>query len=85
MRCAVSREPDDHLDAELSHFISSAREVFRGESWDQAQSYLERVWFNSGLCEVAAWADIESRVRSGWDAKVPETDVVAPVHGDRVK
>lgn len=74
MRCAVSRETNDHLDAELSHFISSAREIFRGESWHQVQSYLERAWFDSGLSEVAAWADVESRVRSGWDTEVQETE-----------
>ena len=65
----MSTEPND-LDAELRAFISSAREVFREESWDQVQHYLERVWFNSGLSEISAWAEIQARARSEWDAEV---------------
>jgi hypothetical protein len=56
------------LDADLHIFISDAREVFRGESWEQVRSYLELVWLNSGLSDHAAWADIEARVKSEWDA-----------------
>ena len=59
----------DGLDAELRIFIDDAREVFRGESWNHVRSYLERVWFNSGLSQDASLAEIEARVKSEWDAK----------------
>ena len=63
----MSSELDD-LDTDLRVFISDAREIFHGESWDQVHDYLEQVWVNSGLFLDAAWAEIEVCAKSEWGA-----------------
>ena len=51
---------------EFGSFVSALREIFRGERWNDVESYAERAWHACGLADEAAWSDVRDRVRDAW-------------------
>jgi hypothetical protein len=60
---AESFEPE----VELQAFISAVREVYRNESWDRVEGYVERAWHQSGQADHTSWDSVKVRIRAAWE------------------
>ena len=55
------------LDFEIQSFSATLRQCFRGASWDAVSYYAEDAW-SAAARAGARWQDVESRVRTAWEA-----------------
>ena len=55
------------LDFEIRSFSATLRQCFRGASWDAVSYYAEDAW-SAAARAGARWQDVESRVRTAWEA-----------------
>jgi hypothetical protein len=55
------------LDLEIQSFAATLRRCFRGASWDAVSYYAADAWSAADRSD-ARWLDVESRVRTSWEA-----------------
>ena len=55
------------LDFEIRSFAATLRQCFRSANWDAVSYYAEDAWAAADRAG-ARWQDVESRVRTAWEA-----------------
>lgn len=55
------------LELEIESFAATLRRCFRGAGWDAVSYYAEDAWGAANRAD-ALWMDVESRVRTAWEA-----------------
>lgn len=61
--------PTDSFESETASFISTLKQVFEGERWDDIHRYAEKAWNQCGLADGTSGDDIRARVHAEWHRK----------------